>query len=60
MANKRKAKEEAKAKIAKSKEDTKTHNAEWNMIAESLVDQARLKKWLSRMNWRGEPLKGLV
>ena len=55
-----KAKEDAKAKIAKAKEDVKTHNAEWNKLAKSMADKERLKKGLSRTNWRGEPLNGLA
>ena len=51
-------KEEAKAAKAKGKEDTKTYNA--NKKARDIADKARLKKGLSRTNWRGEPIKGLV
>ena len=51
-------KEEAKAAKAKGKEDTKTYNA--NKKARDTADKARLKKGLSRTNWRGEPIKGLV
>jgi hypothetical protein len=51
-------KEEAKAAKAKAKEDAKTYNA--NKKARDVVEKARLKKGLSRTNWRGEPIKGLV
>ena len=51
-------KEEAKAAKAKAKEDAKTYNA--NKKARDVVEKARLKKGLSRTNWRGEPSKGLV
>ena len=46
-------KEEAKAAKAKAKEDTKNYNAEWNKLARKKADKARLKKGLSRTNWRG-------
>jgi predicted ATP-dependent protease len=52
-------KEEAAAK-AKAKEDTKNYNAEWNKLARKKADKARLKKGLSRTNWRGEPIKGFA
>ena len=51
-------KEEAKTAKAKGKEETKTYNA--NKKARDTADKARLKKGLSRTNWRGEPIKGLV
>ena len=51
-------KEEAKTAKAKGKEETKTYNA--NKKARDIADKARLKKGLSRTNWRGEPIKGLV
>ena len=51
-------KEEAKAAKAKGKEDDKTNKA--NKKAKDMVDKERLKKGLSRTNWRGEPIKGLV
>ena len=53
-------KEEAKAAKAKAKEDTKNYNAEWNKLARKKADKARLKKGLSRTNWRGEPIKGFA
>ena len=45
---------------AKATEDAKTHNAEADKLARSVADKERLKKGLSRMNWRGEPLQGLA
>lgn len=51
-------KEEAKAAKAKGKEDTQNYNA--TKKARDIADKARLKKGLSRTNWRGEPIKGIV
>ena len=45
---------------AKATEDAKTHNTEVDKVARSVADKERLKKGLSRMNWRGEPLQGLT
>ncbi len=44
-------KEEAKAAKAEGKEDTKTNKA--NKKAKGMVEKERLKKGLSRTNWRG-------
>ena len=41
-------------------QEAKGHNAGVDKVARSVTDKERLKKGLSRMNWRGEPLPGLA
>ena len=45
---------------AQAEQKAKTHNAEVDKLARSVADKERLKKGLSRMNWRGEPIQGLA
>ena len=45
---------------AKATEGARTHNAEVDKLARSVADKERLKKGLSRMSWRREPIQGLA
>ena len=41
-------------------QEAKGHKAGVDKVARSVTDKERLKKGLSRMNWRGEPIHGLA